>query len=258
MWEKRVATAFRRGTRYSFSLLSKSTRECEGDALGIEVRVRGQRTGQTTRLCNIYSAPVFDRPGGSRPVEEGDWEALLGDGKGVIAGDFNSNSKRWDHEDVREGGGAARWTIGLIDDFNLRACNSGEATYFKNGSSYSSAIDLTLAGSEVQVEKWEVIKDDEATTGSDHEVISWEVNVGPKGGSEEEEAPRMSWKIDKLLGNQERVVEASRFWESLMESGPALEAGASREQIEAEARLIQDSMIRALDLFAKRARICAR
>lgn len=138
-------------------------------------------------------------------MEKGEWEALLGDpeGKCIIAGDFNSHSKRWDNgENVGEGGGSARWLTQLIDDYDLRTHSSGEPTYFKDNSTYSSAIDLILAQGAVQVVNWRVEDDVEAATTSDHEVISWEVATGFLD-EQEEESLAYGWKIGEMLKNEE-------------------------------------------------------
>ena len=115
-------------------------------------------------------------------MESVNWEEILGDldGKCIIAGDFNSHSKRWDNgANVREGGGSARWLERLINDYNLSIHSSGEATYYKDNSACSSAIDLqvVLAQRGVRVVGWRVEDDDEAATTSDHEVISWGVDM---------------------------------------------------------------------------------
>lgn len=210
------------------------------------------------RICNMYSAPVFGQVGQrERPAERGDWLDMLGDGKGVVAGDFTSYSRRWDSGPNVKGGGPATWTIGLIDEYGLRVCNSGEATYYKDNSTYSSAISLTLAGTGVQVSDWEVVKEEEAVTGSDHEVISWKVNVGPHGGPKEEDITHVGWKVDEFLKGGDRA-EARKFWFSCLGEDSLLEPRAGRDQIEQVALRLQEATILTLDKYADKSQISPR
>lgn len=86
-WDKRVTTAVERGGKFNFPLSCKETRECKGDVQCIEVkrmRRRGVNTNNTQRIriCNIYSAPIFGLNGSNkRSAEEGNWKAMLEDGK---------------------------------------------------------------------------------------------------------------------------------------------------------------------------------
>ena len=109
-----------------------------------------------------------------RPGGEAEWEEILHEENGIIAGDFNCHSKRWDSGVKAEGADFwTRWTEELIDTYDLQIINNGKATYHKDNSDCSSAIDLTLAGRKFQIEGWEVVTDDDAPTGSGHEVIRW-------------------------------------------------------------------------------------
>lgn len=213
------------------------------------------------RICNIYSAPVFGEEGPRvRPMEKGNWDEILessGD-RCIIAGDFNSHSKRWDRgENVKEGGGSARWLKQLIDDHDLEIYSSGEATYHKDNSAYSSVIDLVLAQRAVRISGWRIEDRDEAATTSDHEVISWEVDMGT-AEAEEEEGATYGWKIGEFLKDGGKVEEARLFWRGLMDHIPALEKGVSRTQIEEWTSHLQSSTFSTLDRFAGRMRICPR
>jgi len=62
----------------------------------------------------------------------------------------------------------------VIDENRLEIGNDGEATHHwtREGHEGESVIDLMLANRPIT--KWSILADDHAT-GSDHEVIEWEV-----------------------------------------------------------------------------------
>ena len=267
-WDKRVTTIVKRGGSFSFSLFNKYTKACNGDVQYIGVKRRGCKGRRNmdkaeVNIYNIYSAPVFGQEGTrTRPMEEAEWEEILGgtEGRVIIAGDFNSHSRRWDSgANVREEGGAGRWLGQLIDDFDLCIHSSGEATYHKDNSTYSSAIDLILAQRGVRVvdSSWRIEDDDEAATTSDHEVISWSVDLDTDN-EVEEELEMFGWKIGELMKDQEKLKEAEDYWRNRICSIPSLRKGAEWTEIEQWADHLQRSTILTLNRFVERLRICAR
>lgn len=190
--------AIRKESNYSFSFSHEWTRECNGDALICTVREKARKGEQLRRrfsfvLVNVYLAPAFGAET-NRSQREGAkvrWELALEKNNGIVAGDFNAHSKRWDAALDREGRDVwARWMEDLIDTYDLQITNDGEHTFFRDNSEYSAAINLTLSGSDVIISDWEVVRDDAAVTGSDHEVIRWKAggrHEDPRPGRNEEE-----------------------------------------------------------------------
>lgn len=131
VWQGRTATAIRKGQVWTASLLSSPAKNT-GDVQVLQVdwpKVRTQQDrgkGVSVRIANINSAPILSAPSWGRPCEEADRDDILGEGKCTVAGDFNSHSKRRDPQVDREaGGGAAQWTIQLIQDHDLHVYNDG-------------------------------------------------------------------------------------------------------------------------------------
>ena len=106
-WGERVATAIRLDSMFSFSFSQRWTAECEGDALVCVAERKKKGTGREEKgrkekfiIINLYLAPVFgtetdrDRRTGSKLQ----WTEALARDNGVIAGDFNCHSKRWDNK----------------------------------------------------------------------------------------------------------------------------------------------------------------
>ena len=135
--------AIRKGHSWSASLIERLARGSNGDVQILELRdVSGELM---VRIANIYAAPVFGSGSTDRPCEEMDWTEVLDDQVGVVGGDFNSHSSRWDPREERQRGRGADWTLNVIDQIDLRVINDGTSTYHRNKSDYEAVLDLTLA-----------------------------------------------------------------------------------------------------------------
>ena len=222
------------------------------------IEIKNSEGRLMVRVANVYAAPVFGASGGERPCEGIDWTGVLEDGKGVMGGDFNCHSNRWDRREEKEYGRDAEWTLGIIDEFGLRIINDGTCTYNKhdrNGGFYESVIDLTLAGEEVRVSDYRVLEGDQGETGSDHRVISWRIDLG---GGHRKHRQDVGWDIGSLVKDKELLCKTRKTWEEKIGKVPRLGDNASVEELETQAEEVQRAIIEALDKHARKVRVCAR
>jgi hypothetical protein len=64
----------------------------------------------------------------------------------------------------------------IIDQYELTVLNDETATCSTPGSNLHGTIDLTLITEDLaRVMKWKVLEEDDYATGSDHELIEWEI-----------------------------------------------------------------------------------
>jgi hypothetical protein len=101
---------------------------------------------------------------------------------------------------------AAFWED-VIDENGLEIGNNGEATYHwtREDNDCESVIDLMLANRPIT--KWSILADDHAT-GSDHEIIEWEVEVDRQEEAGHERV--VGWNIASLT--DEDVKAAEKLW----------------------------------------------
>ena len=259
-WGERVTTAVRLDSMFSFSFSQRWTAECEGDALVCSVeKKRGaarEAEGRKEKsvIINLFLVPVFgteadrNRKPGSKPQ----WTEALSRNNGVIAGDFNCHSKRWDKIETKNRDRWTRWTEDLIDTHELEIANDGEHTYHKDNSEYSSAMDLTLAGTMVEVHNWTMIDDDTAVTGSDHEIIQFGIKGTQESTTgripEKEEMPTRGWRIAGMITKPVKLAEAEEMWNEEIGKTPMVKKKATRKEIEDQAVAIQEAMIKVLHL----------
>ena len=107
----RVCTAVRRGQPWSASLIDRLAGDSRGDVQVLDIK---HSSGTLiARVVNVYAAPVFGSGSNDRPCEEANWTEILEDGTGVIGGDLNCHSSRWDDKEEKDEGRNAAWTIGV-------------------------------------------------------------------------------------------------------------------------------------------------
>jgi len=144
-------------------------RSANQDVIATDVRLRGERI---TSIINMYEHMITQS--GERHERRLNWQKVIRQGCTVVAGDFNSHSKRWDprcqvQRDV------AFWED-VIDENGLEIGNDSRPTDHctREDQEGESVTDLTLANRPIV--KWTILADDHPT-GSDSEVIEWEVGV---------------------------------------------------------------------------------
>jgi hypothetical protein len=149
---------------------------------------------------------------------------------------------------------AAFWED-LIDENGLEIGNDGEATHHwtREGHEGESVIDLTLANRPIT--KCSILADDDNTTGSDHEVIKWEVEVD----RQEEEVGHervVGWNLAAMA--KEEAKAAGKLWMELAKERAHLDAECTAHEVEQEAAWCQDAMRSVPDCTARKIRICAK
>ena len=147
---------------------------------------------------------------------------------------------------------AAFWED-MIDENGLEFGNDGRPTqhWTREDHEGESVIDLTLANRTTV--KWTILADDH-TTGSDHEVIEWEVGVDRQEEADHERV--VGWNLAAMI---EKAVEAAgKLWAELGKERAQLDAECTVDEVEQEAAWCQEAMSSVPEATAKKIRICAR
>jgi len=142
----------------------------------------------------------------------------------------------------------------VIDENGLDIGNDGEATHHwtREGHEGESVIDLTLANRPIT--KWSILADDDHATGSDHEVIEWEVEVD----RQEEAGHERVVGCDVAAMTEEDAKAAEKLRMELAKGRAHLDAECTADEVEQEAAWCQEVMGKVLDATAKKIRICAK
>ena len=147
---------------------------------------------------------------------------------------------------------AAFWE-GVIDKNGLEIGNDGRPTQnsTREDQEDDSVIDVTLANRPIVT--WTILADDHAT-GSDHEVIEWEVGVDRLEEVDHERV--VGWN---LLAMTEKDAEAAeKLWKELVKERAQLDAECTEDEVDQEAASCQQTISSVLDDTANKIRICAR
>jgi hypothetical protein len=148
--------------------LKEATRECRNYVQVLDVR-RGK---EAVTLVNVYDQVC----GRERPAQQADWGKIMGGSKKVVvAGDMNAHGKLWSPR-AKKRRNATFWE-GMIEKFGMVVWNSEKGTRSGPGTDSVSIIDLTLSSQGATL-NWSLLE--EEATGSDHEVICWEI-LGSQG-----------------------------------------------------------------------------
>jgi len=140
------------------------------DVIATDVRTGGERI---MRIDEVYDQR--NTQSGERPARKLHWQKVILQGTTVFAGDSNAHSVQWDPR-CQVQWDAAFWED-VIDENGLEIGNDdGEVTHHctTDGHEGESVIDLMLVNRPIT--QWSILANDHAT-GSDHEVIEWEVEV---------------------------------------------------------------------------------
>jgi hypothetical protein len=199
------------------------SRGANEDVIATDVRRRGERI---TGIVNVYDQK--NTHSGERPARKLNWQRVIRQGGTVLAGDFNAHSKRWDPR-CQVQRDAAFWED-VIDENGLEIGNDGRPTHHwtREDQEGESVIDLALANRPIV--KWTILVDDHAT-GSDHEVIEWEVGVASQ---EEVDYERVvGWKLAAMT--EKDVEAAEKLWMELARERAQLDAECTEDEVEQEA-----------------------
>jgi len=209
---KRVSMSIRKGSGLVVDERTDLRRGANDDVIGTEVTRRGEKI---TRIVNIYDQK--DARSGERPARKLHWQRVIRQGGTVLAGDFNDHSIRWDAR-CQVQRDAAFWE-GVIDENGLEIGNDGWATnhWTREDQEGESVIDLTLANRPIV--SWTILANDHAT-GSDHEVIEWEVGVDRQEEADHERV--VGWNLAAMT--DEDAEAAEKLWMELAKERIQLDA----------------------------------
>jgi hypothetical protein len=147
----------------------------------------------------------------------------------------------------------AAFRDGVIDKNGLEIGNDGEATHHwtREGHEGEKVIDLTLVNRPIP--KWSILADDHAT-GSDHEVIVWEVQVDSPAGPGHETG--VGWNLAVMT--EEDAKAAEKLLMELAKERAHLDVKCTADEVQQEAAWCQDEMGNILDATARKIRISAK
>ena len=120
---------------------------------------------------------------GPRPAQQAGWFAIMDAPRVIVAGDMNAHNRMWNGRAAYQRKDVF-WED-LIEPHDLTTHNSEEATRSGAKVECHSIIDLTLTKGNVDL-RWSIASEDQST-GSDHEILVWEVV--------EQDQRRPSWKV---------------------------------------------------------------
>ena len=101
--------------------------------------------------------------------------------------------------------------------------------------------------------KWSILVDNHAT-GSDHEVLEWEVEADRQKEADHEKV--VGWNSAAMTDKD--LEPAEKLWMDLAKERAHLDAECTEDEVEQEAAWCQEAMSSVLDTTAKKIRICAR
>jgi len=220
------------------------SRGAKDNVIATDIRRRGERI---TRIINVYDQS--NTLSGERPGRKPNRQRDMRQGSTVLTGDYNAHSTRWDprcqvQRDV------AFWE-GLIDEYGLEIGNEdGAATHHRTreGHEGESVLELTLENGPIT--KWSILANDHVT-GSDHEVIEWELEVDRQQEVGHERV--VGWNLAAMT--EENAKAAEKLWTELEKERVHQDAECTADEVEQEAAGCLEAMGHILDATAKKIRI---
>jgi len=147
---------------------------------------------------------------------------------------------------------AAFWE-GVIDENGLEIGNEARPSHHwtREDQEAKLVIDLTLATRPIG--KWTMLSDD-CATGSEQEVIAWEVEVHTMGEADHEREVR--WNFVAMTKND--VEAGEKLWMEKAKQRAQLDVECTEDEMEKEATWCQEAMNSDLDTTPKRIMTWAR
>jgi len=141
----------------------------------------------------------------------------------------------------------------MIDENGLEIGNDGRPTHdwTREDPKGESGINLTLTNRPIV--HWPILADDSAT-GSDHEVIEWEVGVDWQEEADHERV--VGW--DLWAKTEKEAEAAEELWMQLAKERAQQDSECTEDEVEQEAAWCQEAISSVLHATAKQIRICAR
>jgi len=202
------------------------------------------------RIVNMYYQR--DTQSAARLTRKLHWQRVMRQRTTDLAGDFNAPSSRWDPRCQ------VQWNDALcaevIDKNGLEVGNDGQPTHYWTREDHDgeSVIGLTLANRPIT--KWFILEDDH-TTGSDHNVIQWEVEADRQEVTDHE---RVVGLDIAAMTEGDVAAGAETLWAELAKERAHLDAECTEEKVEQEAAWCQEATSSVLNAMAKKIKICTK
>jgi len=231
------------------------TDECVNCIQVLEVTREGR---EKVVLVNVYD----QRPqvGQKRLAQQADWEAIMAGGRVVIAGDMNAHSQKWNPRATKRRN-ATFWED-LIEKHELVIWNSEEGTRAGPGANGTSIIDLTLSTPAITL-NWSLLEGE--ASGSDHEVILWEIIEGGEKGGQSRVVTGWDiagWsnkgKAEEDRKEAEKKAEQARTTFAQLTRHILINDESTEGEIEEVAIALRSAMTETLERHAKQRRWCTR
>jgi len=248
----RMMTAIPRDIHLEFSEVDMGG---DGDVQVFDIKYP---SGREMRLVNVYDQlrQVERVRNQGRLAQTARWTEIMGQNKILLGGDWNAHSDRWDPECPPKRDEV--FLTNLMNEYNLTDVTDGEATHTntRNGEISRSLIDffITKAGMADNLE----IATDLATT-SDHVIVYAHLRWGE--GEEVKVLRKVTgWDIDRLKSEEEKenYNKAKKYWEDKSSMRPILDEKSSEEDLQKEAKWIQQNFVNHLNRCCKKVKVCAR
>jgi len=250
--------AVNKASRCRVTELKDLARESKNHVQVVEVTLPG---GDAIVIANTY-----DQQKGSeanRPVQLAAWTEIASHQRVIIAGDMNAHSKMWNPRATRSRHHTF-WER-LIEEEDLFVWNTEEATRMGPGAENLSIIDLTLSSPNIEL-NWCLLGED--ATGSDHELIAWEVlgTLDPRADTSTETTgwdisrwdPTKESEEKEKKKAEERRAKARESYLAGVGRTPILSDESTKEQVTEAAGSLREVMTATLDEHARKKRWCSR
>jgi len=239
--------AINRASRCRVTELKKLAGECRNHVQVVEVVPPG---GEAIIIANVYDR--HEGREGNRPAQRAAWTEIVRHRQVIVAGNMNAHSKMWNPMAARNRNHIF-WEQ-LIENEGLSVWNTKEATRIGARAEIHSIIGLTLSSPNMDL-NWCLL--DEEATGSDHELIVWEVQgaADPRADTSTETT---GWDISRWdpakesaekekKKAEERRAKARESYVAGVGRTPILSDESTKEQVTEAAGSLSEVMTATLD-----------
>ena len=208
-----------------------------------------RRREKITRIVNIYNQS--DTQSGERLAQKLNWQRVIRQGGTVLVGNFPTHNIWWDLR-CRVQRNDTFWED-VVDENGLEVGNYAQPTHYWTREDHKgeSVIDLTLAYRPIT--KRFILADDHAT-GSDNNVIKWEVEADRQ--EEADHGRVVGWNLAEMT--EENTEAAEKLWAELAKGRAYLDAECTEDGVEQKAAWCDKAVSSILNAMAKKIRICAK
>jgi len=251
--------AVNRASRWRVTDLKELARECRNHVQVVEFVPLG---GDAIVIANVYDRHE-GRDETNRPAQRSAWGEIAKHRRVIVAGDMNVHSKMWNPK-ANYNKNHTFWER-LITEEDLFVWNTEEATRMEPGVMNHSIIDLTLSSPNMDL-NWCLLA--EEVTGSDHEVIAWEV-LGNHHPTAVTSTETTGWDIsgwdtakESEEEEKEKAEERRRRARECYRAGvgrtPILTNDSTKEEVMEAAGSLRKAVTVTLDKHTKKKHWCSR